>query len=201
MLAAARNLPQDAPVRQSRQAPPRSSNPRHWFLLLALLFGSACEREANLDNPVQYTRNGVQFSMPGNWTVTEDEAENGFRYLFIETPGDAIVVVTIYAIEDSVSLREYTDWAIDSTLQDFPIGSRDRGAVTEIRKAVGDRVHEGFRNEFVVSVAGIDVPHTATYFGVATNSRVAYLSTQVASEDLQKVEPGFDLVISTFELQ
>ena len=174
---------------------------KHSILAIALCLVSACEREADLDNLAEYSNGDMKFTMPGNWAVTEDVEEDGFRYLFIETSGDAIVVITAYPLEDSIPLRDYVDWTIESSVEEFPIGSRDAGSVMEIRKPVADRVYGGFRNEFVVTLAGIEVPHTATYFGFATKRRAAYISTQVATEDLDKVDRGFDLVISTFELQ
>ena len=168
------------------------------ILLLAMI---ACEQQADLSKSSEYSKNGISFSLPGNWQVTEDVAEDDFRYLFIETPGDAVMFVTTYLKEDALSLFEYSEWFIETSVNDFPIGSRNKGTVLKTRKIIDDQIYDGYKNEFVVSVAGIEVPHAAEFFRFETNAKTAFVSSQVAIEDSSMVEPGFEHVLATFKLQ
>lgn len=48
---------------------------RFGFVLLFIFTLSACEQRADLSNPDYYSKNGVSFSLPGNWNVSEDIQE------------------------------------------------------------------------------------------------------------------------------
>ncbi len=168
------------------------------IVLLALV---TCERQADLNNPATYSSNGLDFSMPSNWKVTEDVEDSGFRYLFVETPGDAIVIVSIYSKQDSPALLEYVNWAIESSTREMPFGSRTEGSIAEIQKTIGQRRFSGYQNEFMVSVAVVDVPHITDYYLIETDSASVFLTTQVSVEDQAKVERGFDLILSTLTLR
>lgn len=172
------------------------------FLLSFLAFClSACEMHADLSQPEAYSRDGISFSLPGNWSVTEDAEENGFRYLFVETPGDAIIFISTYRKEDASSLREHVEWAIQNTIDEMPFGSRTAGSITRTQRVIDQRKFDGYKNEFIVSAVGFEVPHVAEFFRFDSATRSAYFLTQVAVEDLDKVSGGFDLVLSTFTLQ
>jgi hypothetical protein len=161
----------------------------------------ACEKQADLNNIEQYTKDGVSFSIPGNWSVTEDIEEDGFRYVFVETSGDAIVTVNTYLKEKSFPLREYVEWTIESSTNEMPVGSRNEGTISEIQTLIDEQTFQGYKNQFVVSLAGIEVPHIAEFYAKGSNSKIAYISSQVANEDLSKVQKGFELILSTFSIQ
>jgi len=173
------------------------------FCLLAFLayFVSACEMNADLSQPEAYSRNGISFSLPGNWSVTEDAEENGFRYLFVETPGDAIIFISTYRKEDAGSLREHVEWTIQNTIDEMPFGSRTEGTITRTQRVIDQRKFDGYKNEFIASVVGFEVPHVTEFYRFDSETRSAYFLTQVAVEDMDKVSGGFDLVLSTFKLQ
>lgn len=168
------------------------------IVLLALV---SCERQADLNNPATYSGNGLDFSMPSNWKVTEDEEDSGFRYLFVETPGDAIVIISIYSKQNSPALLEYVNWAIESSTREMPFGSRSEGSIAEFQKTIGQQRFSGYRNEFMVSVAVVDVPHITEYYLIETDSASVFLTAQVSLEDRAKVEQGFDLLLSTLTLR
>lgn len=169
--------------------------------LVVFLLLSACEQQAELGQPSEYDKNGVKFSLPGNWEVTEDSEEEASRYIFVETPGDAIILIELYAREDSPTLKQYTQWIIQHSVEAFPLGGRTEGTFEEVRRTAGERTLTAYRNEFVASVIGIEVPHVAEFYRLEADARIAYLSWQVATEDLPRVQEGFDLVIASFEFQ
>lgn len=171
-------------------------------VLLSLLMLLGCgEKKADTTHPVLYSKDGVSFNMPGNWQVTEDEQEEDIRYLFIETPGDALMVIHVFgATNEAPRLEEYTEFFIRESMNNMPIASRDMGATGAISKILNDQEFTGFRNEFTASFLGQQVPHTVEFFSVNTEARIAYLTTQVATEDLEKVEKGFEQILASFAL-
>ena len=52
-----------------------------------------------------------------------------------------------------------------------------------------------------MSLPGAEVSYSSYFYYHESDSRVAYLSTQVASEDIVKVRKGFELTLSTLKLQ
>jgi hypothetical protein len=62
------------------------------LLILSILTLVGCgERAADIKNPNPYSKNGLKFSYPGNWTITSDEGSDSFHHLIVETSGDGIV--------------------------------------------------------------------------------------------------------------
>lgn len=175
--------------------------PQFYLLALLAIIMTACEKQADLSQPVEYARDGIRFSLPGNWSVTEDVEQEGFRYLFVETPGDAIIFISSYRKEDAGSLREHVEWTIQSTIDEMPLGSRTQGSISPARRLVGQRKFDGYKNEFIASAVGFEVPHVTEFYRFDSATRSAYFVAQVAVEDLDKVSGGFDLVLSTFQLQ
>ena len=71
-------------------------------LVIALFLFVGCgERNAATDNPTSYSKAGLEFEYPGNWTVTEDTQQAGLRFLIVESPGDAVVIIQIYPTDDA----------------------------------------------------------------------------------------------------
>ena len=70
---------------------------------------STDEESADLQKTTKYQKNDISFSMPSNWKVTEDNGENSARYLFVESPGSAIMIINTYEKETAPSLQEYIE--------------------------------------------------------------------------------------------
>ena len=157
-----------------------------------------CEKTADISNPIENSKSGVHFSIPGHWIVTEDEDNNDFRYIFIESPGDAIFMVEVYRYENPFSLKEYVDLSVEEYRNDFYMGKVNRNTFSEINIKAAAREWDGIRNQFSVKVMGIEVPHVQDFYAIESESRVAYLSSQVAEEDFEKVSDGFELILKSF---
>ena len=160
-----------------------------------------CERQADLTNVQKYAKDGVSFSIPGNWKVTEDKSDNGFRYLIVETSGNALLAVNIYPKEHSIALRKHVEDMIEFSIKEMPFGTRTKGTVSEVKSSFEGRTLHGYKNEFVISLTGVNVPHEGVFYSFNSDLQIAYVSSQVATEDFSKVKNGFELVLSTFELR
>lgn len=172
------------------------------FSILTTFIIGCGERNANVINSENYHKSGISFSYPGNWEVTEDLEENGYRYIFIESPGDAIAKIEIYD-KGNFKLSEFVELDIESLKSEMPkfFKLSDRGEIKELQKVIGEKLLKGYRYEFNLSILGVDVPHVTEYYMFQSKTESAYISNQVAVEDLSKVQNGFNIILDDFKIQ
>jgi len=168
------------------------------FLVIFVLI--SCEQSADVSNTKSFSAKGIVLTHPGNWKVTEDVFEGEFRYLFIESSGNAIVAINTYPKNKAPTLDEYVEFIVSEYSNALPFGSRDKGKINKIKKNISNTSIDGYRNNFAVEIAGIKEPHTSEIFLITSNETSAFIMTQVATEDKEKVVKGFDLVLSTIKL-
>ncbi|MDJ0986748.1 MAG: hypothetical protein QNJ26_14495 [Desulfobacterales bacterium] len=169
------------------------------IFLVCFLFG--CERPADVASPLMYDHHSIRFSYPANWQVTEDVEQPGFRYLFVETPGDAIFIAQIYSEQYALTLDEFAESFSESTKQEVPIGKIEENVFFEAEKETTSGMQIGIKENFNIVLLGEKVPHTREYFSINTIDKRAFLISQAAAEDWIKVEPGFDLIFSSFVVE
>lgn len=177
-------------------------NQHHLIVFLLVCFGlTACEQTGNTQSQTQYAHMGLSFAMPGNWKVTEDAHEEGFRYIHVETPGDAILTISILEDYEVEFFDEYLSISMDAVIQSMPIGERDRGTLQPVMREINGIQSKGMKNQFVASFLGVDVPHVGEYQMILHAGNTIMFMSQTATEDLHKVEAGFDLIFKTFVMQ
>src|SRR4029450_6866975 len=179
--------------------------------VLASLFSLACEGPADVHQPQSYSRDGISFDYPRNWSVTEDVVQPGdsqFRYLFVESPGSAIVIVQRHKPASDQSVEEFAadfqrnaaketkDLARIGSLTLFNAGGGSTGSVHSV---VAGTLREGVEQHFSVSAAGEQVPHMFRAFKVDTGTATTFLLVQSSTEDWNLVAPGFDLIFTSFK--
>lgn len=167
-------------------------------LTVSLLAG--CERAADVASPEHFDDKGLRFSLPGNWEVTSNETNPHFRHLLVETPGDAIVIMHIYAKDEALSLDDFARVFSRQVTEAMPFGEVSGNAFTAREQAPGSLHAPGVLEHFDIEVMSVKVPHQRSYFTAQHAGRVLFVVTQALDEDLVKVQPGFDLVLSTVEL-
>lgn len=171
------------------------------ILIITLVTLTGCERAADISSPAFYEKQNIRFSHPGNWDVTEDVTQVDIRYLFVESPGDAIFIAQIYKKEDAVSLNEYAKWFSEQSKQETPFGDIGGNSFSQVSKQMLSGTHAGIKETFAIELLGETVPHVREYYSVETDTKVAFLISQTATEDLAKVEPGFDLIYGSFDME
>ncbi|WP_120497448.1 hypothetical protein [Kiloniella sp. EL199] len=169
------------------------------LLLAFVLF--ACEEQADLSNSQAYAKDGVSFTMPGNWKVTDDTAEEGFRYISIESSGDAVVGVSVFYNSVRIELEDYVDLIIENFNAELPVGSRNRGEVFEFTPDNRENIIKAIRNQFAITLASVEVPHTSDFYEMMANSDSVVIFTQVSDEDKDLVQQGFDQLINSLEVE
>ncbi len=166
------------------------------LLLAFVLF--ACDEAADLSNSQAYVKDGVSFTLPGNWKVVDDFTEEGFRYIDIATSSDAVAGISVFSNGAAISLEDYVDLIIDSFNDMLPVGSRNRGEVFELETDNKDKVAKALRNQFAITLANVEVPHTADFFQMKANSDLIIIFTQTPDDDKELVQKGFDQLIHSF---
>jgi hypothetical protein len=181
-------------------------------LLLALPL-AGCETSPELRRPQSYSKDGISFRYPSNWSVSEDvetPGASGYRYLFIDSPGSATVIVQHYQPGTALSVEEFAgnfhrklietvgDVARVGPLKPF---SGQAGNAVPVRAVVAGVPRGGIEYSFSISGAGQQVPHKFRAFKVESASATTFLVAQAATEDWDLVAPGFDLVLGSFEVE
>lgn len=173
------------------------------FTLYALLFFglSGCEKAADISVPASYAKESLSFSYPQNWKITEDVKQQRTRYIFVESPGNAILIAMTYSKDDSVSLEEFAKRFSSQNKEELSVGKMEQSTFSPIEKTIHGKEMKGIGESFSMTILGEQVPHIREYYTVNSNSEVAYLVTQTATEDLSKTKPGFELVLSSFIIE
>lgn len=165
-------------------------------VLLFVLAG--CEEEARISVPARYEKGDVRFSHPQNWRVTKDVEQKNVRYLFVESPGDAIFIAQIYPKKNAVSLDEFIERFSAAAREKTPIGNLSKSSFSPVVEPTSSPGKKGVKESFSIELLGQSVPHVREYYGIDAGDKVAYLIFQTASEESSKVEPGFHLILSSF---
>jgi len=161
----------------------------------------ACERKVEVTTPVRYEKSNLHFDYPANWTVTDDIDGGDIRYLFIENPGDAIVIVFVYLAEDAEPLNKFSKMFSSQAKKQVPMGSFGNSVYSDIEKPTRSGKLKGIKETFTMSLLSIEIPHEREYFRISMGKHEVYLINQVATEDLSKVRSGFNLILDTITVE
>ncbi len=149
---------------------------------------------ADTENPNAYAKDGLQFEMPGNWEVTEDAEAGPFRYLFVEEPGDALVVVQLFPAADAADLRGYAEGFSKQSAAATKTGTLSASSFGNVSTSDG---YEMLTETFSISLMGETVPHTRNYRRKVCGAHVCFVIAQVADEDRADVVAGFTQLVSS----
>lgn len=178
--------------------------PARWCFIVGLFYLTACgEPVADVEQVRNYQRDGVRFSLPGNWSVTEDHSEPGFRLIFVESSGDAIAKIELYLRDDAFSLQDFVQLSKQSFAEQMPAGVVIDGdkPLAAVSKTKESEELNGYQYEFDLEVLGLKVPHWQQFFEIHNAGETAYLVFQVATEDRAKAEAGFDLLLESLQFE
>ena len=186
----------------------------HTFVLgLGLSIATSCslfiEPAPNVDQPKTYSDHGVTYDYPGNWKVSEESMNEGgteITTITVESPGSTIAIVQVFDspidIEMDMLVDEFQKGMSSALSAQFggivTVEQRDR-VPTERNILGGSR--EGRKARFDVAILGEKVPHTVDLYGMKLTERTIALYLQAPDEDVEKVKPGFDLVLDTLREQ
>jgi len=159
-------------------------------ILIGLLFGCG-EKQPDLSNLITHQSGEIVFDYPGNWKVTDNSLTATIHNLFVETPGDAIVIIQSYPLEMAQELKSFSKDFSDSASLGTPLVSINKAAFSGLPKKWG---YDWISEDFEIVLLGESVPHKRLYGSKEVGGRQIILILQVPEADYQKVEKGFHLI-------
>lgn len=161
--------------------------------LLCCLFGiiGCGEPEPDISSSQPHTSGSITFSYPKNWNITQDSVMPGIQNLFIETPGDALVILQVYSLSELDDLATFSKSFSDSASQEMPVGQMSNSTFKDMPNEGG---YERIVEDFEISILGESIPSRRLYMSKEVAGGKALMILQVATEDFTKVKVGFDLI-------
>ena len=161
---------------------------RSLVVVVAMVAIAGCERKSDVAAPQTAQCGDVTFQFPQNWKATVKDM--GFIQMArVESPGNAVAVLTVYPIDHDISVRSYTESFVETMVGSGSFAKIEGGAVKEKNGVLGVAV--------VATVAGASVPHTLQVSEHKVGGRKVFCLTQVADKDMGLVDAGFGLIRST----
>ncbi len=155
------------------------------------------EETANITFPATYKKEGLSFSYPGNWKIFDDKGSEDIRYIFIESPGNAIFSIQTCLNQEAIPLQQFAEQFSEIVKQEDTSSMMSNSSFSDFEE--GELY--GIQENFLSKALGSQSPHIRRYYSVTNNNKTAYLISQVAREDLTKVDAGFNLILSSLILK
>jgi len=167
------------------------------LLSLSCLFFSCGEQEADITGAKNYAKGQISFQYPGNWKVTNEIGAGEFHNLFVETPGEGIVIIQVYSHDSTQDHEQYAKDFSQSTMGSMPIGK-----ITNSKfHPIDDKATNELTETFDIELFNERIPHKRRYIMKTYDEQCCYLIFQTSSEDEAKTLKGFELIHSSFELK
>ncbi len=179
--------------------------------LILVFFQTACALVEKVIDPVKkerkaivskrYENDGLSFSYPDNWQVTEDlSIENGLRHVNIEDSDSSLYVLNIMSSEFEVDLEDYATNFVKDLPANLQVGKivKVEGGTTS--RVICGRNYNGVRRRYSVSLLGEVVPNTADFFLIAGEKTNALLMIMSPDEDLTAAEKEFQMFSDSLRL-
>lgn len=168
----------------------------HLFLLLVfstLLVGCG-EPLPDISSPKTHRSGTITFDYPGNWKVVEDLVTPAVHSLFVETPGDTLVILQSYPVEDAVDLTSFSEAFSKNAMTDSSVVKMDSSVFASLPDASG---YKWVREDFNVNLFSESVPHRRLYGIKVMGDRQMVFILQVPTEDYATADAGFQLIRDT----
>ena len=178
---------------------------RYFALFCLFLFSLIVIQYYRIDNEETVDRTSlaiyenahVRFSYPGNWKVTEDVGEGTLHFITINSPGNAFLIIQIYAQQDFIPLQQFAEQFSEFVQREDTSSMMSDSSFSDFEE--GGRY--GVQENFLSKALWFQLPHIRRYYSVTDNDKTAYLISQAATADLSRVEAGFDLILNSLLLK
>lgn len=180
------------------------------FAIAVCFLAASCEFAGKLINPQKklranivtkvYEKDGLSFSYPDNWRVTEDTIlEGATRYLTLEDADNSVFIITLPEAGYTMDLDEYSGNFIDVLKKEVPFGEVVGEGSVEINRIIQGESLKGVRKNFSIKLLGEKVPHTTDFFSVTQGDRQALIAVQSPDEDLKAADPEFEVIFNSLK--
>jgi len=147
-----------------------------------------------------FDKQGVSFTVPDGWKITEEEDLNGKGYyLSCEKEGkNASGIVTIRWINDTVSTSNMVDQYINGLRQNFAEKNAKRMLFGTPEPAKVSNFN-GVSADFSFSL--MDIQHRGQIGSFHASGKTFTILMQEATEDIAENKPGFAAIMSSFSCE
>jgi len=149
-----------------------------------------------------YARDGLSFSYPDNWQITEDKiSEKGLRHVSIEDADNSVIVISLIPTGLTLDLNEYAENFKNDLPGNTPLGEISQTKLSPATRLMKGQLYSGFQLNYIISLVGQSVPHT-TYFFLNEGQRSKTLLTiQAPDEDLLAAEKEFQVILDSLKAE
>jgi hypothetical protein len=161
--------------------------------LLGMLAGCG-EPQADLSKPKTHRSAAITFKYPASWKVSDELVTPEIHHLFIETPGNAVVILQSYRSEEADDLQSFSKAFSSVATTEMPIGKMVGTTFADMPETDG---YQWIVENFSIKVLGESVPHRRIYGTKEIGERQVFLIFQVATEDYPKAKAGFQLILNS----
>lgn len=182
------------------------------ILILILFVTTACGLVEKIVDPAKtvqkeiatklYDKDGLRFSYPDNWKVTEDEVlENGLRYVNVEDDDNTVFILSMFTAEDPMDLDEYAENIATGMPEEVSIGK-----LSEVKKEIAIRMiagknTQGIRHKFSISILGEVAPHTRDFFRIDGATYAPIIMIQAPDEDWNAANKEFQVIFDSLKFE
>ena len=164
------------------------------FSITVLCLATGCSGKTEQ----HYTKDGLEFSCPRDWKVTEFGKTENLRYVTIEGK-HAIVSIEVVKLSSAEGARGIEEFAKQmATEGSLGVGNVGKSSLGPVEKS---GIYDTLRETFMVSASNLNMPFTRIHRRGVFGSAVCFLFVQSADEDWDKVNSGFDQIFTTFRYQ
>ncbi|CAN5470715.1 hypothetical protein BH20ACI1_BH20ACI1_20630 [soil metagenome] len=142
-----------------------------------------------------YEKNGLSFSHPNNWKVTEDSfLDDGRRIINVEDSDNTLFIITLLKPGHTIDLKEYSEDFIKGMASDIPLGKIAEVKDDEANRTINNQNYLGIRKRFSITLLGENVPHTIDFFLVTQQENDAVIVISAPDEDLKVAEKEIQII-------
>lgn len=147
------------------------------------------EERADVSRPRQLVRQGFRLEYPGNWRIDSTDEDHDPDHLFsIESPGSSFAMFRLFDFPSEPATN------VDGQVRQFSklLNTSKKSRFKSWGKFNGEGAH--LQGRMLGLKCGVKI------FSFSSDSRSFVVVSQHFDEDAADVQPGFELIESTFEL-
>jgi hypothetical protein len=146
----------------------------------------------------------VQFVIPDDWTVQEDDLDVVIRAITVDTPSEGYCMIDIYKAAQAPDLSRYIDNQLKHFVEALPLGFKviegpfkaEERASRHGTEVVGLAV-----NLVIRSLLRRRVPDSSAFYRVELGSYTALCSLRCPADAYPQLRPGFGERLESFSVQ
>ena len=183
-------------------------------LIMIFLFLAGCDPQhqdvIDISQNFQYNNQGISFSYPKGWTIEEDGFDDGVKQIsVVDSTGVTGFFITVLPGNRRMSLDKFVKFFPAKDLLPSSIEFEGEEYLTTISESTlstieisqSSGIMKGVKEEFVTTVMGEQIGFVREYYSHQAEGKDAYCVLQGTAVDAARVEPAFNVFITSFVME